>query len=182
MNRLLRTYLEWAARQKSVAEVVRVGYYFDETSLLNGAGTTHLAAAHYLESWGDARAYDGTVLPIQPMILPLFGGLTEIELIARIAGEKETDPYALVAATITGLAGAGAKTESVMAKFLHDGVLAGSAHRPTAVRYNTDAVRQALAAAQSNAARSSSASSSRIPAAANTLALLRPRVWCGFRQ
>jgi MoCo/4Fe-4S cofactor protein with predicted Tat translocation signal len=135
--------LDWAALQKSVPEVVRLGYYVDETSKANVGTTTHIAAAHYLESWGDARTVDGTVVPIQPMIMPLFGGLTEIEALARILGEKENDPYALVTATIVGLAGAGANAEKVMAKFLHDGLLAGSAHKPINARYNANAVRQA---------------------------------------
>jgi molybdopterin-containing oxidoreductase family iron-sulfur binding subunit len=128
--------LEWATLQKSVAEVVRLGYYVDETSAVNPAATIHLAAAHYLESWGDARAIDGTVVPVQPMILPLFGGLTEIEVLARIAGETTTDPYALVSATMAGLAGAGASPEKIMARFLHEGVLAGSAYAPISVRFN----------------------------------------------
>lgn len=133
--------LDWAALQQSVAEVVRVGYYADETSAVNPAATTHIGRAHYLESWGDARTSDGTVVPIQPMILPLFGGLTDIEVLARIAGEQNADGYALVSATITGLAGAGANAEKTMARFLHDGVLAGSAHRAATVRYNVEGVR-----------------------------------------
>ncbi|MBI5689453.1 MAG: TAT-variant-translocated molybdopterin oxidoreductase [Verrucomicrobia bacterium] len=128
--------LDWAALQKSVEEVIRLGYYADETSAVNPATTTHLAAAHYLESWGDARAIDGTIVPVQPMILPLFGGLTEIEVLARLAGQTPVDPYALVSATITGLAGAGANTEKTMARFLHDGLLEGSAYRPVAVRFD----------------------------------------------
>ena len=44
------------------------------------------------------------------MIMPLFGGLTDIEILARIAGEPDADPYALVAATINSLAGAGANS------------------------------------------------------------------------
>ncbi len=133
--------LDWPALQKSVGEVVRLGYYADETSAVNAAATTHLSRAHYLESWGDARTVDGTVVPIQPMILPLFGGLSDIEVLARIAGEANADGYALVSATITGLAGAGASAEKTMARFLHDGVLAGSAHRPVAVRFNADGIR-----------------------------------------
>src|SRR5205085_6399744 len=124
--------LDWVAAQKSVPEVVRLGYYVDETSKASPA-LTHIAAAHYLESWGDARTIDGTIVPIQPMILPLFGGLTDIEVLARVAGEKEVDPYALVAATITGIAGAGANAEKTMTRFLHDGVLADSAYKPTTV-------------------------------------------------
>ncbi|HUR58275.1 MAG TPA: TAT-variant-translocated molybdopterin oxidoreductase, partial [Opitutaceae bacterium] len=128
--------LEWPKLQGSVAEVIRLGYYVDETSMVKPAATTHIAAAHYLESWGDARTVDGTIVPIQPMIMPLFGGLTEIEVIARIAGEQVFEPYALVAATIGGLAGEGANAEKTMRRFLHDGVLADSALKPANVRFN----------------------------------------------
>jgi MoCo/4Fe-4S cofactor protein with predicted Tat translocation signal len=131
--------LDWPALQKSVGEVIRFGYYVDETSSVSPAATTHLAAAHYLESWGDARAFDGTVLPIQPMIIPLFGGLTEIEVLARILGEAKTDPYEQVVATVTALAGGGA-ADKVMTRFLHDGLLAGSAYKPVTVRYNRSGV------------------------------------------
>jgi len=137
--------LDWAALQKSVAEVIRLGYYADETSSVNPASTIHVAAAHYLESWGDARTIDGTVLPIQPMVVPLFGGFTDIEVLARLAGEKENDPYALVSATIVGLAGGGSP-EKVMARFLHDGLLTGSAHRKVEVSFNSNAVRSLLGA------------------------------------
>lgn len=123
--------LDWAAAQKSVGEVIRFGYYADETSEL---ASTHLAAAHYLESWGDARALDGTILPVQPMIMPLFGGLTEIEILARIAGEKTPDSYALVYATITGIAG-GDPAKSFQ-KFLHDGFLADSAYPKVPVDFD----------------------------------------------
>ena len=114
--------LDWAALQKSVGEVVRFGYYVDETSAL---AKVHVAAAHYLESWGDGRTLDGTIVPIQPMILPLFGGLTEIEVLARIAGEPESDPYKLVYETIAGPAGVNGA--AVFRRFLHDGWLADSA-------------------------------------------------------
>ncbi|MEI6463584.1 MAG: TAT-variant-translocated molybdopterin oxidoreductase [Verrucomicrobiota bacterium] len=137
--------LEWAGLQKSVAEVVRLGYYVDETSSANSAATTHLAAAHYLESWGDARTADGTIVPIQPMIQPLFGGLTEIEVLARLAGAKETDSYQLVSTTIAAIAGGGA--EKTMARFLHDGLLSGSASPEVAVTFNSNAVRDSLGAA-----------------------------------
>jgi len=140
--------LDWAGLQKSVGEVVRFGYYADETSAVNPAATTHIAAAHYLESWGDARTVDGTIVPIQPMIQPLFGGLTQNEVIARIAGETEVDSYALVTATITALAGPGASAQNAMARFLHDGVLEGSAQRAVAVRLNLAAARQLFSPAQ----------------------------------
>jgi MoCo/4Fe-4S cofactor protein with predicted Tat translocation signal len=126
--------LDWAKLQKSVSNVVRFGYQVDETSAVSASGI-HLAAAHYLESWGDARTVDGTIVPVQPMILPLFGGLTEIEILARIAGVANPDPYALTYETITKLAGGDA--EKAFRQFLHDGVLAGSEYPTVAVSYNS---------------------------------------------
>jgi len=128
--------LDFAAALKSVPEVIRYGYSADETSAL--AGTT-LAATHYLESWADARALDGTIVPVQPMILPLFGGLMEVELLARLAGEDNPDAYAQVFKTLGG-------DKKTFDKFLHDGVLAGSAYQPVAVQLNRQAVHAAFTA------------------------------------
>ena len=126
--------LNWPEVQKSVPEVIRFGYHADETSALSHV---HISAAHYLESWGDARAADGTVLPIQPMIVPMFGGLTQIEVLASIAGLADTDPYRLVVDTI---AGRGPRSEEIFRKFLHDGYLENSAFRPVRLRYSPTAV------------------------------------------
>jgi molybdopterin-containing oxidoreductase family iron-sulfur binding subunit len=133
--------LKWEELQKSVPEVVRFGYYADETS---AAAHTHVAAAHYLESWGDARTADGTIVPIQPMIMPLFGGLTQNEVLASIAGLPVTDPYKLVYDTIGGR---GPKAEAVFRKFLHDGFLEGTAFKPIKGRYNPSGLRPYLTTA-----------------------------------
>jgi MoCo/4Fe-4S cofactor protein with predicted Tat translocation signal len=125
--------LDWSLLQKSVADVIRFGYYADETSALAG---TELASAHYLESWGDARTADGTIVPVQPMILPLFGGITEIEVLARIVGEAKTDGYSLVYETVTGIAGGDA--EKTFRRFLHDGLLADSAYPVVPVNFTND--------------------------------------------
>ena len=122
--------LEFGALLKSVPDVIRYGYYYDETSALAG---THLAATHYLESWGDARTADGTILPVQPMILPLFNGLTEVELLARLAGEVNPDAYTQVRATIGALTHGDAKA---FEKFLHDGLLEGSAYKAVSVAFD----------------------------------------------
>lgn len=127
--------LDWAALQKSVGEVVRVGYYNDETTAAS-PNATHIAAAHYLESWGDARTVDGTIVPVQPMILPLFNGLTEIEVLARVLGEAKPEGYDLVVATIGGLTGGAAGVEKAMQRFLHDGVLANSAYPKANANFN----------------------------------------------
>ena len=123
---------DFAALVKRVPEVVRYGYYVDETSQLASA---HIVAAHYLESWGDARTADGTIVPVQPMILPLFDGLTELEVLARILGETITDPHTLVFNTITALTGG--DPQKSFNQFLHDGVLAGSAYEKVDVLLKT---------------------------------------------
>jgi len=123
--------LGWPALQQAVPEVVRYGYYVDETSALAG---THIAATHYLESWGDARTLDGTIVPIQPMILPLFDGLSELEVLARLAGEETADPYTFVYNTVTALASGDPK--KAFEKFLHDGFLEGLAYEKVPVVYN----------------------------------------------
>jgi anaerobic selenocysteine-containing dehydrogenase len=52
----------------------------------------HLPAAHYLESWGDARAADGTYSIVQPMIQPLYDGVSEIEVLLALQGQKALGP------------------------------------------------------------------------------------------
>ena len=99
--------LNWAATQRKAKTVVRLGYYEDETF---SQCDWHFPLAHYLESWGDAKGDAKNLLrettqrnvmfvPIQPLIQPLFGGLTELEFLARLAGESETSPYDIVRKT-----------------------------------------------------------------------------------
>lgn len=117
--------LDWAATQRKAKTVVRLGLYEDETF---ATCDLHLPAAHYLESWGDAYTADGTLVAIQPLISPLFGGLTELEVLARLAGETVTSPYEIVRATFSDLM-SGAGGDEAWKKFLFDGFLAGSAAR-----------------------------------------------------
>jgi Fe-S-cluster-containing dehydrogenase component/anaerobic selenocysteine-containing dehydrogenase len=55
--------------------------------------------AHYLETWGDQKALDGTVSIQQPLIEPLYHGRSEIELLAQILGAGTRNGYELVRAT-----------------------------------------------------------------------------------
>jgi len=41
----------------------------------------HIPLNHYLESWGDARSFDGTASIVQPLILPLYGGKSAHEIL-----------------------------------------------------------------------------------------------------
>ena len=78
--------LKFADVLKKVANTVHLALHDDETSRLC---EWHLSRAHYLESWGDARTYDGTVSIVQPLIEPLFDGRSAIEVLAMILGDKD---------------------------------------------------------------------------------------------
>ena len=56
----------------------------------------HLPQSHYLESWGDARAFDGTVSLIQPLILPLYAGKSDLEVIDSLLGQPVRGDYDIV--------------------------------------------------------------------------------------
>jgi len=124
--------LDWAGARRKAKTVVRLGYYEDETA----AGCDwHFPMAHYLESWGDARTSDGTLVPIQPLIEPLFGGITELEFLGRICGFEKTGAYELVRETFKTFVSS-ADFEESWQRFLHDGFLADSAVKPVSVRFN----------------------------------------------
>jgi molybdopterin-containing oxidoreductase family iron-sulfur binding subunit len=100
-DRASKQSLNWADLQKKVPEVVRLGYFEDETSRLSH---WHVPAAHYLESWGDALTNDGSYLAVQPMILPLFGGVSEIELLNGLLGGPRLEGPELVQETFRATA------------------------------------------------------------------------------
>jgi MoCo/4Fe-4S cofactor protein with predicted Tat translocation signal len=56
----------------------------------------HIPAAHYLESWGDTRAFDGTVTLVQPLIAPLYEGKTAHEMLALFSDNYDKKPYEIV--------------------------------------------------------------------------------------
>jgi molybdopterin-containing oxidoreductase family iron-sulfur binding subunit len=118
-------HLNWSPNQKPKT-VVRLGYYEDETA---EKSDWNFPAAHYLESWGDARTSDGTLVPVQPLIQPLFGGLTELEFLARVAGETQTSPYEIVRATFAG-------SEEAWKEFLFKGFLEASEAQPVDLKFS----------------------------------------------
>src|SRR5262249_28929225 len=87
--------IAFADALKSVPFSVHLSLHVDETSALT---TWHIPAAHYLEAWSDARAYDGTMSIIQPLIAPLYGGKSAHELLAALSGQADAKSYDLVLA------------------------------------------------------------------------------------
>jgi MoCo/4Fe-4S cofactor protein with predicted Tat translocation signal len=115
--------LDLAKRIGSVAQTIRVGLYDDETSALC---RWHLPEAHYLEAWGDARGWDGTAGVVQPLIEPLYGGKSAIEVASYLAAGTWTPGYELVRTTwSTRLPAEG--FEKAWRRVVHDGIQAGAA-------------------------------------------------------
>ncbi len=88
--------LNFSGLLEKVPQSVRLGFFEDETSKLC---RWHVPAAHYLEMWSDVRAYDGTYSVVQPMILPLWNGVSELEILAQLAGRPKPQGPALVQET-----------------------------------------------------------------------------------
>ena len=76
-----------------VHDRIYLGLYEDETSPLCN---WHVPAAHYLESWGDLRTFDGTVSTMQPLIAPLYDGKSAYELLTLIQGQPGRTGHAVV--------------------------------------------------------------------------------------
>jgi molybdopterin-containing oxidoreductase family iron-sulfur binding subunit len=109
-----------------VPNIIHLGLHVDETA---EKCHWHLPAAHYLESWGDAESSDGTYSPIQPLIAPLYGGRSPLELLARLLRYDLTDPHAIMQRSFAQRTGK-AKDDSGFRRWLHDGFLANSARKP----------------------------------------------------
>jgi MoCo/4Fe-4S cofactor protein with predicted Tat translocation signal len=115
--------LEFASAMTKVEHTVHLASHVDETS---SKCEWHLPMAHYLESWGDARAVDGTLSVIQPMIEPLFGGKSVCELVSQCANGVEAKGHDIVRETWQTIL-PGIDFEKKWRKVLHDGLAKGTA-------------------------------------------------------
>ncbi len=82
--------LEFGEALKKVKHRIHSGLYLDETAKLCNY---HVPQTHYLEEWGDAKAHDGTVGLVQPLIAPLYSGKSPLEVFAAIQGDAAASGY-----------------------------------------------------------------------------------------
>jgi MoCo/4Fe-4S cofactor protein with predicted Tat translocation signal len=118
--------LKFADRLKTVGQSIHLSSHLSETSELCA---WYVPRAHELEAWGDHRAVDGTISIQQPLIAPLFGGRSDIELLARISGDLSPKGFALVQATMKTLIPAGMSFPRAWNEALKSGI-AGPPARP----------------------------------------------------
>ncbi|HVS15159.1 MAG TPA: TAT-variant-translocated molybdopterin oxidoreductase [Thermoanaerobaculia bacterium] len=137
--------LDFAAALDQVAFTAHLGPYKDETGSLC---RWHIPQSHFLEGWGDARSYDGTVALVQPLIEPLYSSKTDSELLAAVLGSPITD-YDVVRAFWSGSAALadldGGDFERGWRRALHDGFVPGTEAPAVGVAVAGDAVAAAAA-------------------------------------
>jgi Fe-S-cluster-containing dehydrogenase component len=131
---------------------IQVGFNRNHTAML---ADWHVPGTHFLEEWGDVRATDGTYSVIQPMVNPLLGGISEVNLLLRLLQEAPlTDPapavsedagpvaemqeaptadYMAVRETFLNTLGIPGDAELAWNHALRDGFLASSAYATTTV-------------------------------------------------
>jgi MoCo/4Fe-4S cofactor protein with predicted Tat translocation signal len=116
--------LKFEAALDKVKVSVHHGLYVDETA---EHCRWHVPAAHALEAWGDARAFDGTASITQPLIEPLYGGRSLVEMMAVLLGRDESGYDAVKAAWADKLGG---DAEAAWRQALHAGVIPNTQQPP----------------------------------------------------
>ena len=118
--------LGFAQKLLKVGLRIHLGLYDDETADLCH---WHVPEAHFLESWGDCRAYDGTASIIQPLIAPLYNGRSCHEMIAAMSGDGDKAPHDIIQEYWRGQRPAGMSDKAFRDFWetsLHDGWIAGA--------------------------------------------------------
>ncbi|MGD0462433.1 MAG: TAT-variant-translocated molybdopterin oxidoreductase [Tepidisphaeraceae bacterium] len=123
--------LDFGTALKSAQTSVHLSLYDNETSHLC---TWHVPRAHYLEAWGDARAWDGTISICQPLIQPLYNGKSSDQMLALLTQEGETETDAIVRKTF-----ADPLDEPSWRRALNDGLVPDSAFKAVSASVNAPA-------------------------------------------
>ena len=139
--------LDFAAAYAKVHDRVCLSVGMTETAAVS---TWQLNAAHWLESWGDTVANDGTVAATQPMIAPLYEpAMSEIEFLAFLAGDDAPDGHAIVQqawAKVMGTRPTDGDFLTIWKRALRDGFVPNSAAEPLVPQVRGSEVASALAA------------------------------------
>src|SRR5437660_6326595 len=112
--------------RKPVKNTIYVGSHFDETAELCD---WHVAESHYLETWGDARAFDGTLSVIQPLIAPLYHTHSARNALDAFTDKPSVSDYDALRDRLKAV-NPSVDFDKFWRKTLNDGLVAGSAFAP----------------------------------------------------
>jgi molybdopterin-containing oxidoreductase family iron-sulfur binding subunit len=127
--------LQFAEHLSRVKRSIHLSTHLDETSALC---TWHIPQAHYLESWSDARSFDGTVSIIQPLIAPLYNGKSAHELLGAMFQQQPIRSDYEIVRNHWRSQNLWPDFEKAWRKAVHDGVIAGSQAKKKEVRVRKD--------------------------------------------
>jgi len=119
--------LDFAGALAKVKSSVHLSLYDNETSKLTN---WHLNRDHYLESWSDARSYDGTVTLGQPMVEPLYNGISVIDTLKTIANREDEPSQDVIRKTLLKASGVDVGDDKAWRRMVYAGFVEGSASRP----------------------------------------------------
>jgi molybdopterin-containing oxidoreductase family iron-sulfur binding subunit len=115
---------DFTSKLKRVHTSIHLSPYFDETSAYC---QWHISESHYLESWSDARAHDGTISIVQPLISPLYYTKSSHDLVAAFSDKPGMPAFESVRAYWTEASThSGTSLDAGWRKWLNDGVVAGT--------------------------------------------------------
>jgi Fe-S-cluster-containing dehydrogenase component len=120
---------DFATKLKKVRNIIHLSSHFDETAEYC---QWHIPESHYLEAWGDARAFDGTLSIVQPLIAPLYNTISAYEFLAAFSDKPGVTAYDVMRERLKTSHG-GPDFEKFWRKSLHDGVVANTTLNPITV-------------------------------------------------
>jgi MoCo/4Fe-4S cofactor protein with predicted Tat translocation signal len=135
--------LDFKAAIQKAALRVHLGHYADETAEYCH---WHVPQTHFLEAWSDARAFDGTVSIVQPIILPLYAESKSAHELLSALREKPNESSHDVVKSHWQKERAGAGFDAFWRRTLHDGVMAESGLPKVAPALDASGVEKAAAA------------------------------------
>ena len=125
---------DFRSRLHKVKTTIRVGLHSDETSV---ECQWQVPETHFMEDWGDTRAFDGTLTIQQPLILPLYDSTSSLRLLDSILKPPGRSSYDIVQ-TYWQKNGRAGDFEQWWRKSVHDGLIADSALPPITPQLKTD--------------------------------------------
>jgi molybdopterin-containing oxidoreductase family iron-sulfur binding subunit len=168
--------LGFEAKVRAARLSIHFGLHRDETA---EACHWHVPSSHALESWGDARAFEGTVTLLQPLLEPLYGTRTDLEVVGALLGRTESAQELVKQHWKRRHGETG--FDDFWEKALHDGVVHGTAAgirsvapAPGAARESSEALARESAAALARAGAGAAA-----PAPLEVVFRPDPTVWDG---
>ena len=116
--------LAFEQAMSKVENNVHLSCYRNETTRVS---QWHIHGAHYLETWSDARSYDGTCSLVQPLIASLYDGRSTHEVVGLFSDTPEMTSYEAITTYWRQNGKAAGDFDANWRKWLHDGVIPNTA-------------------------------------------------------